>query len=123
MTIIVTPQPDGAPPRVRIDASVDVAGASFTELTIYRDGKRIRELPYIGSGDAVGFDYEAPFGVPVTYTVTGEFLPMVVADWSESWTNLANWTGDTGSFTTSGGKARSAVAGAKIVRAATGTCV
>lgn len=103
MTFTVTPQPNNDPPRVRIDLDTDDPTTPFTELTIYRDGKKIREQPYIGGASTVAFDYEAPFGVTVTYSATGsvaDFAPT----YSTSWTNLTGWTTVSGTPGVASGK-------------------
>lgn len=96
MTFTVTPQPWNEPPRVRIDVDSDDPLKPFTSLQVLRDGKPIREQPFIGSSQAVAFDYEAPFGVPVTYAAAGSFASYS-AQFSESWGTLAGWTTYAGS--------------------------
>ncbi|MFI5426046.1 hypothetical protein [Aeromicrobium sp. UC242_57] len=103
MTFSVTPQPDNVPPRVRIDIDSDDPAKSFTSLTIYRDGKKIREQPYIGGSSALAFDYEMPFGVPVTYSATGRTsgYPPV---YSTAWSDLSGWTTVSGAPAVAGGR-------------------
>lgn len=110
MTFTVTPQPNNDPPRVRIDVDTDDPTASFTALTIYRDGKKIREQPYIGGSVAVAFDYEAPFGTPVTYSATGRtsgYSPV----YSTLWSNLSGWTTVGGAPAVAGGQFYASVGG------------
>jgi hypothetical protein len=94
LTLTVTPQPDNNPPRVRID--VDDNTGAVTSLTVRRldpDGRyrKVRTsddapLPLDG-GNATVFDYEAPFGAPVTYTtdVAGSPSVTVILDVTSAW--------------------------------------
>lgn len=91
MSFSVTPQPDNVPPRVRIDVNSDDASKPFASLTIKRDGRTLREQPFVGSSSAVLYDYEAPFGVPVSYSADGTVGTFDSA-YSTSWTNLDGWT-------------------------------
>ena len=120
MTFTATPQPANIPPRVRMDFDTDDPLAFFSTLSVTRDGKSIREQPVLGGTEAFAFDYEMPFGVPVTYHATGTFVLPVDPDWTESWASLAAWSGDTGSFSVASGNASSSVINAKITRDATG---
>lgn len=80
ITLTATPDPSYSPPRVRL-AFQDTAGTPVTSVVIYRrdaDGysRKVRTsddgpLPVSG-GLASLDDYEAPFGVTVTYTMTGQ---------------------------------------------------
>jgi len=121
MTFTVTPEPDHLPPRVRIDVGTDDPDKPFESLMVYRDGHLLREQPVPGGPQAVAFDYEAPFGVPVTYTVEGGMLLPSEPDWTENWADLADWEGQTEAFTVADGKASSILTGAAITRAAAGT--
>ncbi len=120
MTFTATPEPDNIPPRVRLDFDAG-SGASFTELLVKRNGKAIREQPYAGGSVALAYDYEAPFGVLATYSVSGQILPAASPDWTENWASLAAWSGDTSAWSVSGGKAQTAVTGFTINRSASGT--
>lgn len=115
-----TPEPSNVPPRVRLDFDAG-AGAAFTELTVKRNGKAIREQPFAGGQTALAYDYEAPFGSLSTYAVTGSILPAASPDWTENWASLASWSGSTGSWSVSGGKAQTSTASAPITRSASGT--
>lgn len=89
MIVSLTPEPLNVPPRVRID--VDGEGDEFLELVVLRDGRPIRQQPAVGGlTETFTYDYEAPFGRPVTYSVTGK-----TADWvevfSEDWSDLSEW--------------------------------
>lgn len=103
MTFTVTPQPNNVPPRVRIDANTDDPAKPFTSLTISRDGKPIRQQPFVGGSAAVAFDYEAPFGAPATYTAVGE-MSSFTTGYTTSWANLTGWTAVTGTAGVTGGK-------------------
>jgi hypothetical protein len=94
----------GQPPRVRIDIGTDDPAQSFTALSVYRDGRLIREQPPVGSSEAVAFDYEAPFGVPVTYSVVGTVAAAPQVVFSTAWPNLSGWTTYAGPATVAGGK-------------------
>src|SRR5690606_30120001 len=66
--VSLTPEPLNVPPRVRID--IDSEGDEFLELTVLRDGRPIRQQPAVGGlTETFTYDYEAPFGRPVTYSV------------------------------------------------------
>lgn len=101
MTFTVTPQPNNVPPRVRIDINSDNPARPFTALTITRDGRPIREQPFVGSAAAVVFDYEAPFGVSADYAATGATSTYTILH-SEAWASLSGWTISSGSV--SGGQ-------------------
>lgn len=91
MIITATPQPENFPPRVRLD--FDAEGAEFLELTVLRDGRPIRQQPAVGGLSEVHvYDYEAPFGVPVTYTASGAVAGGWAAVRAESWPDLTGWT-------------------------------
>lgn len=103
MIITATPQPENFPPRIRLD--IDSGGDEFLELTVLRDGRPIRQQPALmGLSETFVYDYEAPFGVPVTYSASGR----TISDWgtafTESWANLTDWTVVSGSPTVSGGR-------------------
>lgn len=72
MPIAVVPQPNNTPPRVLLELSA-VSASTATVLRTDPDGRtrpvRAAEPATLTSGAWVGFDYEAPFGVPVTYSV------------------------------------------------------
>lgn len=121
MTFTATPDPSNVPPRVLLDIDSDVSGATFTSLTVTRNGDPILQQPALGAATASVYDYLAPFGQSVEYIADGEFLPFVAPDWTESWASLASWTGDTGSWSVAAGVASSSVANATITRSASGT--
>lgn len=103
MTITVTPQPTNSPPRVRIDLSTDDPAKSFTTLTLYRGGKKLRSQPYVGAGAAVVFDYEAPFGVAADYSGLGSTATYSVLR-DETWSSLSGWTTENGAPSVTGGR-------------------
>jgi len=113
-----TPEPDNVPPRIRLDLRTDDTMTAFTALKITRDGVPIRTQPPVGSSVSVTYDYEAPFGSLAQYAVEGLVLPPTNTDWSESWVNLAAWTGS--GWIASGGKAQASVAGVTLARSASG---
>jgi hypothetical protein len=68
--LVVTAQPGNNPPRVLIELTASGWGSAY----IYRldpdlryRAVRLAEPATISAGDFIGFDYEAPFGRPVTY--------------------------------------------------------
>lgn len=95
MSLTVTPEPDNVPPRVRIDMSVSTPGRVFADLTLYRDGRALRERPPAGGAESVSYDYEAPFGVSSTYRLTGTEAGQEVA-FTETWSDLAAWSTESG---------------------------
>ena len=74
LTVVATPLPTDAQPRIRLDVTDSAGGsASFTVTRTDPDG-RVRKVitepnPHVTSGTWSGFDYHAPFNQPVTYTV------------------------------------------------------
>lgn len=123
MTMVLSAEPSSSPddpPRIKVELEAP-DGGTFSSLSLTRDGVLVRRPPFVGASESSTFDYEAPFGVPVSYTASGEYLPVTTADWSEAWASLAAWSGDTADFSVSGGKARSSVTNADITRSASGT--
>lgn len=118
VTLTATPEPGFSPPRVRLDVATGNS-STLQSVSISRAGKAIRQPPFAGTTTALAYDYEAPYGVPVTYTVSGSTVGAYSNEWSESWSSLANWTGDTASWSVSGGEARSTVDVKTITRMAT----
>lgn len=102
MTFTVTPQPFNVPPRVRIDVSSDDVSKPFTSLKVMRDGKLLREQPFVGSSTVVMFDYEAPFGSTVTYSASGTIANTTTLR-DETWANLSGWSTVSGSPSVAGG--------------------
>lgn len=69
-----------------------------------RDGRPIRQQPAVGGlTETFTYDYEAPFGRPVTYSVTGKTTSGWVELFSEDWSDLSGWTTLSGSPAVSGG--------------------
>lgn len=66
-TLTLTAEPGTIPPRVKIEISTGSA-ATITALDLRRDGEPVRSLPSLGLSTVVIYDYEASYGVPVTYT-------------------------------------------------------
>jgi len=69
--IVATPQPDNTPPRIQVEVS-NLPGTETNLTRTDADGKtrpvRAAEPAQLVAGGWTGFDYEAPLGVPVTYT-------------------------------------------------------
>lgn len=103
MIITATPEPDHSPPRIRLD--IDGEGDEFLELTVLRDGRPIRQQPAVmGLTETYAYDYEAPFGVPVTYSASGLTTSGAwVEVYAEDWADLTGWT-VTGTPSITGGK-------------------
>jgi len=97
----IAQQPVDEPPRVHIEAGTDDPAKSFTSLEIFRDGKLIREQPFIGGSSAVVDDYESPFGVSVTYSAVGT-MATFSSFFTEAWSSLSGWTTDSGTPSVSG---------------------
>jgi len=68
------PEPDSSPPRVRLYVDTGSDDVTIREMTITRDGQPIRAEVPVGGRRLVTFDYEAPYGVPLTYEVEGVAL-------------------------------------------------
>lgn len=119
MTFLATPHPETAPPSVELDYTLDVPG-SIISYEITRNGETLR-INTVPSGDRIiVFDNEAEFGVPLSYVISGRYLPAVTPDWTESWASLAAWTGDTADWSVAGGEASSDILNADITRTASG---
>lgn len=90
VSLVATAEPNATPPRVRLDLATGVAGQTFTSIAVRRNGVLLREQPYAGGETALGYDYEAPFGVPLTYTAEVQSV-----GWGTllnvTWSNLTGW--------------------------------
>jgi len=105
--ITVTPEPNASPPRNVITVSVsDPVNPDevIQSISVYRRVSGVRELlrsqPTPGGSVAVAIDYEAPYGVPVTYEAeyTWSDDSGLTVVWSEDWSSLSEWT-QTGTLT------------------------
>lgn len=67
--LTVIPQPENIPPRVLLE--LNSGGSPFAEAQIRRDGELIRQKPVIGTDTIAVYDYEAPFGRAITYSISG----------------------------------------------------
>lgn len=121
MSLVATPESTNKPPRVRLDLTTPVADGVFTSIVIKRNGTTLRVVPPIGADSSVAYDYEAPYDTQLSYVADGYYIPPASPDWTENWASLVNWTGDTGNFSVSGGKAHSSILNSRIVRTATGS--
>jgi hypothetical protein len=72
MTITAAAQPADTPPRVALNLA-SITGTEATILRVDPDGRsrpvRSAEPAALTSGAWIGWDYEAPFGAPISYTV------------------------------------------------------
>lgn len=110
MIITATPEPSHFPPRVRLD--IDGQGADLLELTVMRDGRPIRQQPAVaGLTETFAYDYEAPFGVPVTYTATGTTAGGWATVRAENWSSLTDWSTVSGTPQVTDGRFRGASSG------------
>lgn len=111
------PEPDHRPPRVRLYADTGSDDVRIAEMSITRDGQPIRAEVPVGGRRLVTFDYEAPYGVPLTYEVEGVALDASGRElsWSETWANGSAWTAS-GSWSYSGGAARTTANAATLAR-------
>ena len=109
MTINVTPEPLFAPPRNTVALSVP-SGAIMDSVSVWRSlaGVRtpLRAQPAAGFTSRTVYDYEPPYGVPVTYGWSSEYIDSSVVTqlWTELWASLAAWTTSGASWSVSGGK-------------------
>lgn len=100
MTIMVTAQPDASPPRNVVDVAVP-AGRVMFSAAVWRSDENgrqlVRQQPATGFESRQVFDYEAPFGSPVTYDWEGAYFDgstlttVISEDFS---TYPTGWTGD-----------------------------
>lgn len=103
MTFTATPQPSNIPPRVLLELDSGNPATPYTSIAIKRDGALIREQPFVSGSTALTYDYEAPFGVAVTYAVEGTTAAAATL-YTTAWANLTGWSTVSGSPTVSGGK-------------------
>lgn len=120
MTFLATPDPLTEPPSVELDYTLDTPG-SIVSYTITRNGDTLRFNTVVSGDQIILTDFEAPYGIPLTYSITGTFIPDSAPDWTESWGSLASWTGDTADWSVAAGVASSSLVNADITRSATGT--
>lgn len=102
VSMTITPEPAHTPPRVRIDLDTGTVGNAFSDITVFRDGQPIRSSAPVGSELSLVYDYDAPYGEPVTYTATG-FDSGFTSVLDEDWANLTGWTNE-GGAAVAGGK-------------------
>jgi hypothetical protein len=81
----------------------------FNSLSLYRvqAGQRtlVRSQPGSGGSVAFAYDYEAPYGVPVTYEADETLVQSgPVTEWAETWSDLSEWTIAQGDASVSGGE-------------------
>jgi hypothetical protein len=107
VSVTVTPDPSFSPPRNRIDISAQ-SGRTLQTAALYRVQAGVKTLvrtqPSIGQSSAFVYDYEAPYGQPVTYESISSQVTAAGTEWSESWANTSAWTSQGGTPTVSGGK-------------------
>jgi sugar lactone lactonase YvrE len=118
MLFTATAEPSAEPPRVRLDLATENPMTTFSAITIRRDGVVIRALPPLGSDVSVVYDYDAPYDVACLYTVEADTVT-VVPGFSETWPNVASWTGS--GWSASAGTGTSSTDGATITRSVAGT--
>ena len=123
-TLTATADPSYWPPRVRLDLDAVTVGETFASIVVRRNGVLLREQPYAGGSTAVTYDYEAPRGVPLTYTAE-----VSKSAWStlraETWANLTGWSTTSGTPSVSSGRltTTSAVADAIVSRSIAASAV
>ncbi|MGB3413623.1 MAG: hypothetical protein WBA28_02795, partial [Microbacteriaceae bacterium] len=90
---MITVSPLETPPGFRIDLDAG-ENKTFTQARVRRDGVLIRNQPTTGGRLLSLFDYEAPFGVPVTYTVQAQVSEVVTFDpvYVKDWANTSGWS-------------------------------
>jgi len=108
VTISVTANPYTTPPRNEITVTVPTGDVMKTaSLTRIINGvpELVRTQPATGFDTQIVYDYEAPYDTPATYQFTTTYTDptAVTTAWDETWPNLSNWTGDTGSFAVASG--------------------
>jgi hypothetical protein len=75
-SITVTAQPDYGPPRNVIGVHADTGRIFETlEITRRQEGMEslVRRQPIAGTSDATVYDYEMPYGTPVSYQASGSY--------------------------------------------------
>jgi hypothetical protein len=99
MTITVTPEPTFAPPRNVVELSVP-AGNVMTEVEVWRNDPSgrvaLRSQPLPGFDSRTVFDFECPFGVPVTYEWAAGYVDPDAATvvFSDNYSTYSTgWTG------------------------------
>lgn len=66
-TLTLTPESTYDPPRVEI--VVSTGGPTITDISIRRNGEKVRFSPQLGLASVVVYDYEAEYNTPSTYLV------------------------------------------------------
>jgi hypothetical protein len=102
MTIAVAAEPGFAPPRVAIDLSLP-EGSVMESVSVWRNDPSgrtdIRQQPSPGFDTRQVFDYECPYGVPVSYGWEASYADgsNVITTFSDDYSTYpTGWTGDTG---------------------------
>jgi hypothetical protein len=115
ITVVSEPASAGLyPPRNRITVAVG-AGEQMQSIALYRveSGVRtlVRKQPSSGFETITAYDYEMPYGSPVTYEADIVKVGAVTNVFTETWANQSGWQFYGGPTTVSGGKLRSGSGG------------
>lgn len=108
MTITVTPEPLNAPPRNVVEVAVP-AGSVMSSVAVWRNDLNgrtlLRSQPSAGFDSRTVYDYESPYGIPVTYDWIGQYTDPTAYTtvWNETWASVAAWSGS--GWTVAAGKA------------------
>lgn len=130
MTLTATPQPTNDPPRVLLSVDANLGGSTVSVVRLDPDG---RTRPVRGGDPGTitaeawtGFDYEAPFGAPVTYSAipTIGAPELLTPNQSGLETDTTGWAPNDANttLTRSTAQAWGGVASLAITAVASGTC-
>jgi hypothetical protein len=82
--------PTNTPPRVILTATEDDPDLSLQSCDFFRDGVPLRFEAAVTGDEALAYDYDAPFDVPLVYRADGGEVG-ILDDWTETWASLASW--------------------------------
>lgn len=108
MTITAVANPGFAPPRVEV--TIDVPpGNVMTSVEVWRvvgsERTMLRSQPSPGFDARTVFDYECPYGIPVTYQWDGAYVDptSLVVEFSDNYSTYpTDWAGDTSAASVTG---------------------
>lgn len=107
VTVTVAAAPTFSPPRNAITLTADT-GYILQSGTLYRVQSGVRTAtrtqPIMGQSTQIVYDYETPYGSPVTYEYVGTVSPSgPLTEWDETWANTTAWSVAGGTASVSGG--------------------
>lgn len=118
LTLTATAKPSHSPPRILLTVTESDSMVGLNAVRLFRDGQELRFAAQLTGLSAVVYDYDAPFGVELSYRADADETSSAVL-WSETWANVSSWTASGGTgWSASGGLAVNTTTDASIYRAA-----